>query len=147
MIKRIMIFSLLTVFAFSLSGCCTAAKKKASELDTCQTQVSSLETQASSKDEEISSLRDALAKSMQETEACQSKSGTAMEVKSRPNTKQIQAALQNAGYNPGSVDGKMGKQTVEAIKAFQSANNLKADGKVGKQTWALLKDYLYKKSK
>jgi peptidoglycan hydrolase-like protein with peptidoglycan-binding domain len=41
----------------------------------------------------------------------------------------------------------MGRQTREAIKAFQRAHNLAADGKVGKQTWALLKDYLYQKIK
>ena len=69
------------------------------------------------------------------------------EVKSRPKTKQIQIALENAGYNPGRIDGRMGRQTREAIKAFQRANNLIADGKVGKKSWNLLKEYLYKKIK
>ena len=65
----------------------------------------------------------------------------------RPATKDIQRALDNAGFNPGSVDGRMGKQTRNAIKAFQRANNLVADGKVGKQTWDLLSEYLKKKVK
>jgi peptidoglycan hydrolase-like protein with peptidoglycan-binding domain len=107
--------------------------------------VSTLESQAQSKDEEITSLRDALTKASQQPEAMGRR--VVAEVKSRPNVKQTQIALQNAGYNPGTIDGKMGKQTVEAIKAFQKANNLNADGKVGKMTWALLKEYLYKKSK
>jgi g-D-glutamyl-meso-diaminopimelate peptidase len=69
------------------------------------------------------------------------------EVKSRPSAKHIQLALKNAGYNPGPVDGRMGRQTKDAIRAFQRGNNLTADGKVGKQTWGLLKEYLYKKVK
>jgi carboxyl-terminal processing protease len=56
-------------------------------------------------------------------------------------------ALKNAGYDPGKIDGKMGKQSSEAIKAFQKANNLPVDGKVGKKTWSLLRDYLNKKVK
>jgi peptidoglycan hydrolase-like protein with peptidoglycan-binding domain len=147
MVRRIAVFSFLVMLVVSLNGCCTAVKKKASQLDECKTQVSGLESQISAKDEEISSLRDALAKSMQETEECASKSSLATEVKSRPNTKQIQTALSNAGYNPGPIDGKAGKQTIEAIKAFQIANGLEGDGKVGKKTWSLLKEYLYKKSK
>ncbi|MCM8792068.1 MAG: peptidoglycan-binding protein, partial [Candidatus Omnitrophica bacterium] len=59
----------------------------------------------------------------------------------------IQIALKNAGYNPGEIDGKMGKQTRQAIRAFQKANGLVVDGKVGKRTWSLLREYLYKKAK
>jgi peptidoglycan hydrolase-like protein with peptidoglycan-binding domain len=52
--------------------------------------------------------------------------------------------LKNAGYDPGAIDGKLGKKTREAVKAFQTANNLKVDGKVGSQTWGMLKEYLSK---
>jgi len=68
--------------------------------------------------------------------------GENREVKSRPSVKQIQKALKNAGYNPGSIDGKFGRQTREAIKDYQRANNLKPDGKVGKKTWKSLRKYL-----
>ncbi|MDO9572309.1 MAG: peptidoglycan-binding domain-containing protein, partial [Candidatus Omnitrophota bacterium] len=55
--------------------------------------------------------------------------------------------LVNAGYYQGTIDGKIGRKTILAIKAFQKANNLSADGKIGKRTWALLKEYLNKKVK
>jgi peptidoglycan hydrolase-like protein with peptidoglycan-binding domain len=55
--------------------------------------------------------------------------------------------LKNAGYNPGRIDGRLGKQTREAIKAFQRANNIPADGKVGKQTWEVLRGSLVNKVK
>ncbi len=37
-----------------------------------------------------------------------------------------------------TADGKFGKDTEEAVKAFQTKNSLKADGKVGKSTLKLL---------
>lgn len=54
----------------------------------------------------------------------------------------VQAGLKNAGYYTGAVDGKIGSKTREAIKAFQTANGLKADGVVGPGTWEKLKKYL-----
>ncbi|MDD5072950.1 MAG: peptidoglycan-binding domain-containing protein [Candidatus Omnitrophica bacterium] len=56
--------------------------------------------------------------------------------------RQIQAALKNAGYDPGAIDGKLGAKSKKAIKEFQSANGLKADGKVGAKTWAKLSTYI-----
>ena len=56
--------------------------------------------------------------------------------------KQIQIALQKAGFYKGKIDGKIGPQTKEAIRAFQKAKGLKADGGVGAQTWAELNKYL-----
>ncbi len=57
-------------------------------------------------------------------------------------TKQIQAALTKAGLYKGKLDGKIGKQTRSAIKAFQKKNKLKIDGVVGEKTWTMLKKYL-----
>ncbi|RJO65727.1 MAG: peptidoglycan-binding protein [Candidatus Omnitrophota bacterium] len=56
--------------------------------------------------------------------------------------KQIQIALQKAGFYKGKIDGKIGPQTKEAIKAFQKAKGLKTDGAVGAQTWVELNKYL-----
>lgn len=56
--------------------------------------------------------------------------------------KQIQIALQNAGFYTGKIDGRIGPKTKEAIKAFQKANGLKPDGIVGRQTWEKLSKYL-----
>lgn len=59
----------------------------------------------------------------------------------QPTAKQIQAALKNAGYYEGSVDGKIGPKSQEAILGFQRDNNLTTDGKVGQKTWSKLKKY------
>jgi peptidoglycan hydrolase-like protein with peptidoglycan-binding domain len=53
--------------------------------------------------------------------------------------KEIQTYLKRAGYYDGKIDGIKGVQTKKAIKAFQSANGLRADGVVGPKTWELLK--------
>ena len=144
---------LFTIFAFliSLSGCATFRRKQNDlEMQGLKNQISVLETQLQAKDEEIISLRDALGKAAEEKGVIvekASKKRAIGEVKSRPKAKQIQIALSNAGYNPGSIDGKMGRQTREAVRAFQRANNLAVDGKVGKRTWTLLRKYLYTKVK
>ena len=56
--------------------------------------------------------------------------------------KQIQIALQKAGFYRAKIDGKIGLRTKEAIKAFQKAKGLRADGVVGAQTWAELNKHL-----
>ena len=63
-------------------------------------------------------------------------------VASKPSNQDIQAALKNAGFYTGSVDGKIGPKTKKAIEAFQTANGIKADGKVGTKTWSLLSKHL-----
>lgn len=57
-------------------------------------------------------------------------------------TKDIQRALKNAGFDVGSIDGKIGPKTKRAIEDFQRAKGLKVDGKVGPKTWAELEKYL-----
>jgi uncharacterized protein (TIGR02594 family) len=52
--------------------------------------------------------------------------------------KEIQQALQAAGFDPGPVDGIRGRKTIAAIKAFQKANGLAVDGIVGPKTIAKL---------
>ncbi len=42
----------------------------------------------------------------------------------------IQAILNNNGFDAGQPDGEMGKKTVNAIKAFQKSIGMEADGKV-----------------
>jgi len=60
----------------------------------------------------------------------------------KPTPKRIQTALKNAGYYTGSVDGKVGPQTKQAIKEFQRTHGLSVDGKVGTRTWTQLAQYL-----
>lgn len=54
------------------------------------------------------------------------------------NAAEIQRALSEKGFNPGPVDGFLGSQTKEAIKAFQSASGLAVDGIVGPNTQEVL---------
>ena len=52
--------------------------------------------------------------------------------------KLVQKRLKDLGYLTGKVDGKFGNSSVNALKAFQEKNNLKADGIAGKSTYAVL---------
>lgn len=56
-------------------------------------------------------------------------------------TTEIQQALKNAGFYSGTIDGKIGPKSRQAIESFQAANNLTVDGKVGSKTWAKLAPY------
>lgn len=63
----------------------------------------------------------------------------------KPDLKQIQTALKNAGFDPGSIDGRKGAKTDNAIKSFQAAYGIKVDGVVGRNTWKLLRRFLFRK--
>jgi len=141
MARKIAVLASLVVFVIGLTGCATARRQKELEIQGLKNQVSVLESQLQSKDAEINSLKDALSK-QQEKETRE-----VLTRVSNPKTKQVQIALKNAGFYAASIDGKKGKLTREAIKAFQKANNLAVTGKTDRQTWSLLKGYLYKKEK
>ena len=148
MFKRAVIFFSIFAVSVSLAGCATARRPKDLEIQGLRNQVSVLESQLQSKDEEINSLKGQLNSPLQEKETSSSRRLKVIpEAKYRPNIRQIQKALKNAGYNPGTIDGRMGRETKDAIRAFQRANGLRADGKAGKNTWNLLKKYLYQKIK
>ncbi|MEX0805411.1 MAG: peptidoglycan-binding domain-containing protein [Candidatus Binatia bacterium] len=48
--------------------------------------------------------------------------------------KKAQEALKDKGHNPGSMDGVIGPQTRQAIRAFQNANGLKVTGRLDTET-------------
>jgi hypothetical protein len=48
--------------------------------------------------------------------------------------REVQQALKDKGFDPGSVDGINGRATRAAIKKFQAQNNLTADGRLGPKT-------------
>lgn len=56
--------------------------------------------------------------------------------------KYVQETLQRLGYDIGSsgADGKFGKKTEAAVKAFQQDNGLSADGVVGPMTYQKLEE-------
>lgn len=150
MFKRAVVLLVGVVFAFSLVGCATSQKKSAElEIQGLKNQVSALESQVQTKDQEIDSLKDSLSK-VQEQKDSQNfvgKKSFSSKVKSRPNNKQVQIALSNAGYYSGVIDGKIGKQTKSSIRAFQKDNGLPVDGQVGKKTWMVLRKFLVQKVK
>jgi len=47
---------------------------------------------------------------------------------------EIQAKLAGTGFNPGPIDGLMGRMTMNAIKMFQIQHQLGSDGIVGPKT-------------
>ena len=56
--------------------------------------------------------------------------------------KERQQWLTDAGYDPGPVDGKPGRKTDKAVRAFQKDAGLKVDGAWGPQTEKAIKDAL-----
>ncbi|HEY3446109.1 MAG TPA: peptidoglycan-binding protein [Myxococcales bacterium] len=50
----------------------------------------------------------------------------------------LQRLLNDAGCNPGPVDGQFGPGTRSAVEVYQSSRGLTCDGVVGPQTWAAL---------
>jgi peptidoglycan hydrolase-like protein with peptidoglycan-binding domain len=55
-----------------------------------------------------------------------------------PAVGRLQRALRRAGESPGSVDGAFGRDTQEALRAFQRSRDLDPDGIAGPRTWAAL---------
>jgi len=149
--KKMMAAFISFLLLVSLSGCATTNRKQADlEMQGLKNHVSALEAQVQGKDEEIGSLKEALNKTQEESlSAAQNfnKEKVVPRSKKHPSVKEIQAALKNAGYNPGTVDGKMGKQTRNAIRSFQKDNKLTVNGKADKKTWQLLIKYLEEKVK
>lgn len=134
-----------------LAGCATAHKNTDMELQGLRTRASELELQLQQKDNQIIALQEALdTESKDRTSLATQLSSLTEKYKSVSHTgsvKQIQIALQNAGYDVGKVDGVMGGKTRSAVRDFQKANSLKVNGKVDKETWLLLRQYLHKKVK
>ncbi len=52
--------------------------------------------------------------------------------------KDVQTALKKQGYDPGPIDGIIGRKTIAAIKEFQGDHELVVDGIVGPKTLAVL---------
>jgi len=152
MFKKFTVIAVGIVFLSSLAGCATG-KRKQMEMENqgLRNQVTVLQSQVQSKDEELNSLRDQLAKSNEVTTTKEvtivkrsGKNKGYLARKSGSKEIEIQKALKNAGFDPGAIDGKISKQTVSAIKDFQKANHLKVTGKVNRRTWMHLKAYLNK---
>jgi peptidoglycan hydrolase-like protein with peptidoglycan-binding domain len=49
-----------------------------------------------------------------------------------------QQKLKDAGFDPGSIDGKMGRHTREAVRSYQERNQLQATGRLDHETLSAL---------
>lgn len=138
----------LGLAGLALAGCATSGGSLDGQ-DPLRTQVGGLQAQLaalSSQVEELRTRQQAL-----ETRTWEEGGRVRAAAETRParrpqavvlTAKEIQLALQRAGYYPGPVDGKIGAKTRTAIKTFQAANNLVADGVAGRKTMIALQAYL-----
>ena len=112
-------------------------------------QIAELQSRIEDRDKELASLQEALDRESKEKALLAERIDVLMGQYKRPEstnyTKQIQIALKNAGFDPGTIDGVMGSRTRKAIRYFQKANNLPISGKIDKNTWAKLRKYLHVK--
>ena len=136
--------SLLSSAAFV--GCATTrgSQLNAQEL---QGRVLHLESLAEQRDQELAQLRDELAAEHDARQALERRLGGTAAAGSTASAgamtvREVQQALQRAGFDPGPIDGKMGRRTREALRNFQQAQGLVADGRIGPQTIGRLKAYM-----
>ncbi len=133
----------VAILGVAVAGCATSRGSKAEETESLKNQVASLETHV----EDLSQRLDELSERQPETASQpQAKSSARHSAPSRSKAtlspREIQLALKSAGFYTGSIDGKLGAKTREAVKAFQRSNGLQADGVVGTKTAAALVEYL-----
>ena len=123
-----------------LAGC--ASTRQTGSVNELQIRVAQLEREVASKDETIAALQ-------QRTTQSSGRSGRSSSVSTAENrgiirvpasVRDVQTALQRAGYYSGNIDGKIGGQTIEGIKRFQKDNHLKVDGVIGASTWTKLQN-------
>ena len=138
------------VTVFLVSGCSTVPKKFKEEVsgikskvDTLDSRVGAVESKQVESERMVSEQNQTIEqlKAEKERTVTTNISTRSEPVRTRGRMKEVQIALQNAGFYKGKIDGVKGKSTKKAIKEFQKANGLKADGKVGSKTWELLSKY------
>lgn len=133
----------MTVF----SGCATTRPKKADTMDPNQ-QISALQSELAAKDQQIQDLQYQVQNNQESLPS--TNFAPAYPVSSATDRYnllrvsgvseiEVQKALSRAGFDPGPIDGRLGRKTKAAIKAFQRRHNLTADGVVGEKTWAALR--------
>ncbi len=137
------IFAFAALTALFVSGCATAHPRHSdAKTAPADSQVTALQSELQAKDQQIQDLQYQLEQSRHTPEANYSSSsgkGTSSKIHvAGVSVSDLQNALNKAGFDAGSADGKMGKKTKSAIKAFQRAHGLKPDGVVGEKTWKLL---------
>lgn len=127
------------------AGCAsTKARKAAESAPDPQTQITQLQSELAAKDQQIQELQYQLQSYQTAIQTPSNfsgaKTGTSSYIRvSGVSVEDVQRALKQAGFDPGPVDGRIGKKTKSAIKEFQRRHHLTADGIVGERTWSYLK--------
>ncbi|MGA2775049.1 MAG: hypothetical protein ABSE81_03175 [Candidatus Omnitrophota bacterium] len=124
MVKRLAVLAVGFMFLLNLSGCATGKRKqKELEIQGLRNQVSVLESQVQSKDEELNALKEQLGRESEQRVVKQAvpvkktvKNKGYVTKKMRSRDMEIQIALRNAGFDPGIISGVISKQTIIAIK-------------------------------
>ena len=139
--RLLSIFTLVT--AVFITGCATTRARRPESADQ-PAQVAALQNEIQAKDQQIQDLQYQLESSQRSigsgsNYSTRSASSSTIVRASGVSISDVQRALVRAGFDPGPVDGKVGKKTKSAIKEFQRRNGLSADGVVGERTWSALK--------
>lgn len=163
---ELMLFVALGLFIAGSTGCSTTRSVERDEIDRLRARVLQLESEVEIRDKKQREAEDELERAYEARQAIEDKLDAQRrefaeaekerfepepqvepakpkdEGMSNVAARQIQTALYNAGYDPGPIDGKLGKKTKLAIKEFQRDNGLSPDGVVGNKTWSKLGKYL-----
>jgi murein L,D-transpeptidase YcbB/YkuD len=143
--KHVQLSVLVLAAVILTAGCASTRARKADPQVDQQAQIAQMQNDLAMKDQQIQELQYQLqgqqsalsSQSNFSADSASSRSSSYIRV-SGVSVRQVQQALLNKGYDPGPIDGKMGKKTKSAIKQFQRSNNLKADGIIGQRTWSRL---------
>ena len=135
---KMVVFSLVPLF---LGGCATTRPR--SVAPDANSQITTMQSQLQARDQEIQDLRSQL--DSQQLSLTNNFASTGSSDKHNilrvpgVETVEVQRALLRAGFDPGPLDGRLGKKTRSAVKAFQKKNHLTADGVIGEKTWTALR--------
>jgi murein L,D-transpeptidase YcbB/YkuD len=138
------ILAVSTALTLLATGCATTRARKPDAAQDPQHQIADLQSQLVAKDQEIADLRYQLdsRQTMPDTNFSSGNSDKHNILRvSGVSATEVQRALLRAGYDPGPIDGRLGKKTKSAIKQFQRSKGLTADGVVGERTWSALRAY------